>query len=374
MGTVLPAAFLGIVVLLRITLFLRQRRCLRGQLLQQSLQSAGKRAVERALRLFRSELSRVLVASALLIVMAAGSLAGLSGTGLPVTMAVASCIAEVAIAAYTVRSNWHHRVGEILTGSVLAGGVGLLAAGWIRAWPWPTWLIPVALAQIAAAGAYQIGESVLLRPLREPRRPLCDGSLDAKLAQLSLDCGIKDCRFVVVNQPEIANARAESDPRGHRIVLWPGLLQRLGAQELEAVVVHELGHLRQRHFGTRFVLLAVLIPIATTISSLLAFGPWPPVEPMTNLHLATVVILLPVVLSGLRPIQLAQYRRQEMEADRFVLDRGKGQALAHALLRLSPTMAGEPVSDPWHALAYDSHPAGGVRMPRLRLSNRESNV
>ncbi len=367
-----PAAgLLGFIAMLRFALFWRQRRLLLRQRQLPTMSAACDAALQRAHELLRAELGRVFVAIVLLVLVATSAHYGIDGAALPIAMALTTYLAEIVIVPAAKAAGMRARSGLLLVGAVLAGAVALLAAWSIGSLGWPIGLILTLLTSTVALGTFQLCDWLWMRPHREPRGLIPDGRLLQRMQTLGRQCGVADVQFYVVEgDTRTINARAESDPRGRRVVLWPALLQRLDPADLDAVVTHELGHLALRHLRTRFLNVAMLLSISLLATSLIAAYAWTPSRGRAGLQVATIAVLLPLIFSCLRARLLSVFRRQEIEADSFVVDKGRGRALADALLRLSPSMVATPESDVWHRWAYDSHPPTGLRLIHLRGPGR----
>jgi len=89
---------------------------------------------------------------------------------------------------------------------------------------------------------YLIDAIYRVRPISKSENP----ELYAKVEQLSLRSGIKTPRLMLARIP-IPNAFAYGSPiAGSRVAVTEGLVKTLESEEVEAVIGHELGHLKHR--------------------------------------------------------------------------------------------------------------------------------
>jgi len=89
---------------------------------------------------------------------------------------------------------------------------------------------------------YLIGALYRVRPISQSEDP----GLHAKVEQLSQKSGIKTPKLMLARIP-IPNAFAYGSPiTGNRVAVTEGLMKTLEREEVEAVLGHELGHLKHR--------------------------------------------------------------------------------------------------------------------------------
>jgi heat shock protein HtpX len=186
----------------------------------------------------------------------------------------------------------------------------------------------------------------------------------------------------VVPNPS-ANAFATGrDPEHAAVAVTQGIMQILPADELEAVIGHELSHVRNRDTLTQ----AVAATIAGAISMLAQFLPWilpygrsDDREGGVNPLVAMVMIMVAPIAATI--IQLGISRTREFAADAGAAElTGNPQALARALQRLEETarqmpMQGNPAFQPLLIIPglsgqflgslFSTHPSTELRIQRL---------
>jgi STE24 endopeptidase len=208
-----------------------------------------------------------------------------------------------------------------------------------------------------------------LRPLVQTRllysaARLRDEPLAASIAHLLGRCGLRLGRVHVVDasrRTRRANASVHGLGRTKHIYLHDTLLERLGRDEVLAVVAHEAGHARHRHVLQHLAALALLGLAGAGGASLLSDS----LEGSTAERLAMMVLIMPWAAYLVRPIMLGLSRRFEYEADAFAAAHVGASAMARALERLYAANAGVATSDPIYMTFHASHPAPRERLGRL---------
>jgi STE24 endopeptidase len=215
---------------------------------------------------------------------------------------------------------------------------------------------------------------VLIAPLFNRFSPLEDERLQARIEQLLERCGFTSRGVFVVDgsrRSTHGNAYFTGLGRHKRIVFFDTLLERLGHAQVEAVLAHELGHLRLHHIRQRLVVMAF-----ASLGGLALLG-WLAARPAfyaalgidtPSPHAALLLFLLvtPVFTYFLTPIAAWWSRRHEFEADAFAASHADAGALAEALVSLYRDNASTLTPDRLHSAFYDSHPPALVRITRLK--------
>ena len=216
-----------------------------------------------------------------------------------------------------------------------------------------------------------------IAPLFNKFTPLSDPDLAARIKQLAQRCGFAlNGLFVMDGSRRSAhgNAYFTGFGKSRRIVFFDTLLSRLNADEIEAVLAHELGHFAKRHIIKRIVLsfAAALLFFATL--GWLAQQPWfyegLGVLPRLNgrndaMALVLFFLVIPVFTFMLTPIASWYSRRDEFEADRYAATQSSSEQLVAALVKLYDDNAATLTPDPVHSAFYDSHPPAAVRIRHL---------
>jgi STE24 endopeptidase len=205
----------------------------------------------------------------------------------------------------------------------------------------------------------------LILPLFNKLTPLPEGELRARLMALGDRTGFRANTIEVMDGSKRSghsNAFFTGFGRFRRIVLFDTLIAQLSAEELEAVLAHEIGHYRRGHIPRMIVLSAVMLFAGFAALAWLARSPWfneafefPPGE------LAPTFLLFGL-LSGLvtfwfAPLTNLLSRKHEYEADAFARNAmGGPAAMIGALCKLAQKNLTNLTPHPWFSGFYYSHP------------------
>ncbi len=236
-------------------------------------------------------------------------------------------------------------------------------------WAWGVWMGFNLLALVLYP--------TLIAPLFNKFEPLADEQLRTRVNALMARCGFSaQGLFVMDGSKRSAHANAYFTGFGaaKRVVFFDTLLQQLNADEIDAVLAHELGHYRRRHILKRIVLLFALSLLGFAALGWAASQAWfysglgvTPAMDAPNDALALILFLLvvPLFTFFLSPLMAQISRRHEFEADAFAMEKTRGADLASALLKLYQDNASTLTPDPLYARFYYSHPPASERLSRL---------
>jgi len=220
-----------------------------------------------------------------------------------------------------------------------------------------------------------------LMPLFNKFTPLEDETLKERITQLMDRSGFKAKGFFVMDgskRSAHSNAFFTGIGSSKRVVFFDTLLKQLSADEMEAVLAHELGHFKHKH-----ILKMMAINFATTLLGFAALG-WIMQQTwfftglgvMPNLGLSDMpnnnalaillfTMVVPLVSFLVSPISSARSRSQEFEADAYAMQQANATALKSALLKLYQDNASTLTPDPWFVRFYYSHPPASERLSRM---------
>lgn len=205
----------------------------------------------------------------------------------------------------------------------------------------------------------------LILPLFNKLTPLPEGELRTRLLALGERTGFRAQAIQVMDgskRSAHSNAFFTGFGRFRRIVLFDTLVAQLSAEELEAVLAHEIGHYRRGHIPKMLAISAAMQFGGFALVAWLAGSPWfntafgfPPGE------LAPAFLLFGL-LSGLvmfwfSPVANFFSRKHEYEADAFARDamNGPGPIVA-ALRKLAQKNLSNLTPHPWFSAFFHSHP------------------
>jgi len=220
----------------------------------------------------------------------------------------------------------------------------------------------------------------VIAPMFNKFTPLQDESLRSRIEGLMQRVGFASKGLFVMDGSKRSahgNAYFSGFGAAKRIVFFDTLLARLGPQEIEAVLAHELGHFKLRHvikrivvmFAVSLVFLALLGYLKTQAWFFTGLGVNPMLLGNTDaMALILFTLVLPVFTFLLSPITSITSRKHEFEADAFAARYTKAQDLVSALVKLYEDNASTLTPDPLHSAFYDSHPPATVRIHHLLAS------
>jgi STE24 endopeptidase len=241
------------------------------------------------------------------------------------------------------------------------------AGGWWWLWAWLVWLA-VSLTLAWAAPRF-------IAPLFNRFLPLDDAALRVRVEALLARCGFAAGGGVFVmdgsRRSAHGNAYFTGIGRNKRIVFFDTLLARIDADEIEAVLAHELGHFRLHHVRQRIAVsglsmlagLALLGWLARQPGFYTALGVAVPAPAMA---LLLFLVVVPVFTYFATPLEAWWSRRHEREADDFAVRHASAERLAAALVKLYRDNAATLTPDAVHSAFYDSHPPALERIARLQ--------
>lgn len=263
-------------------------------------------------------------------------------------------------------------------GWVLGVAAALCVYALLRATAW--WWLWAGAAFFGAYAALAFLAPVWLVPLFYRLGPLADEELLRRLLRLGERAGVPVIGAFVVDESRksrMANAAVTGLGRTRRILLFDTLLRELSAEEIEAVLAHELGHHAHRDVQRGLLVSAGLTLLAfvaadralgAAAAALGLFGSADPGGlPVFGL------IMLAVSLAFL-PLVNGWSRRVERQADDFALAVAtRPAALAGALDRLARLNLAERYPHPLKEAIFHSHPSMGRRLSRIEAALRNQH-
>lgn len=213
----------------------------------------------------------------------------------------------------------------------------------------------------------------VIAPLFNKFTPLDDSALEQRIRQLLERCGFAYQGVFIMDgsrRSNHGNAYFTGLGNNKRIVFFDTLLKSLEAEEIEAVLAHELGHFKRKHVLKHLIVMAVM-----TFISLLALGAMIEQNWFYNglgmdngsLHGALILFLLvmPAFTFFVAPLMARSMRKHEFEADDFAAEQVDAKHLITALVKLYEENASTLTPDPLFSAFHDSHPPAPVRIAHL---------
>ncbi len=213
-----------------------------------------------------------------------------------------------------------------------------------------------------------------IAPLFNKFQPLEDASLKARIEALLTKCGFTAQGLFVMDGSKRSthgNAYFTGFGKTKRIVFFDTLIERLTANEIDAVLAHELGHFKRRHVLKRIVLTFAVSLVFLWLLAQLMHADWfyaglGVSTQSTAMALLLFFMALPVFSFLLQPVSSAYSRKHEFEADAYAAQQTASADLVTALVKLYQDNASTLTPDPLYSKFYSSHPPAMVRISRLQ--------
>jgi len=204
---------------------------------------------------------------------------------------------------------------------------------------------------------------VFLIPLFYKCKPLANKELRSRLLELSVSCGCPIKEVFEINlskDTKCANAGLVGMGNPRRIILSDTLMNNYSTEEIEAVLAHELGHLRLLHlwkllgFGAGLTLAGFYLTYRFLERMVDLFG-FAQVSDIAAFPLLALILMIFGVI--VMPIQNGISRHFEREADRFALERtGRTQPFISAMTKLARQNLRDPSPNRFVELVLYDHP------------------
>lgn len=240
-------------------------------------------------------------------------------------------------------------------------------------WAWCAWVAIVLLAQVVYP--------LWIAPIFNQFKPLEDAALRERIGALMTRSGFRlSGMFEMDGSKRSAHSNAYFTGIGaaKRVVFYDTLLKQLDADEMEAVLAHELGHFKHRHVLKNTILMlglglagfALLGWLAQQPGFYLGLGVTPNNDaPNAALALLLFMMALPPVMFFVSPLFAAMSRRAEFQADAYARAQASAAHLVRALLKITRDNAGTLTPDPVYVRFYYTHPPLGARIAALEAAS-----
>jgi len=217
-----------------------------------------------------------------------------------------------------------------------------------------------------------------IAPMFNKFSPLTDESLKTRIEKLLEKCGFKSQGLFVMDgstRSSHGNAYFTGFGSSKRVVFFDTLLERLDADEIEAVLAHELGHFKHKHVIKRIALMFFVSFVGLALLGWLKQQAWfynglGVAEASDYMALLLFLLVSPIFLFLLRPLMASYSRKNEFEADAYAAKNADAEHLVEALVKLYRDNASTLTPDPLHSAFYDSHPPASIRISKLAALTR----
>ncbi len=212
-----------------------------------------------------------------------------------------------------------------------------------------------------------------IAPLFNKFTPLDDVALKDRITALMQRCGFASNGIFVMDgskRSSHGNAYFTGLGKNKRIVFFDTLLETLSADEVEAVLAHELGHFKHHHVRKGLIVNAIITLAGLALLAWLmkqdAFYQTLGVShASTYMALILFSLVMPIFSIYLQPLMSFMSRKHEFEADSFAAHQSQPQTLIQALVKLYRDNASTLTPDPLYSAFHDSHPPAPVRIAHL---------
>ena len=283
------------------------------------------------------------------------------------------------------KTTWKTFVSDMAKGLVLSVVLGapiIYSILWIMerlgsAW-WVYAFVFLTAVQLLIVFIYP----TFIAPIFNKFSPLEDGEVKNKIVDLLTRCGFKSSGLFVMDASKRSghgNAYFTGFGKNKRIVFFDTLLSSLDAEEVEAVLAHELGHMKRKHvlkgmikgIFFSFVGFAILGYLRNNTAFFNGHG----VQTITDYMALTLFSMVAGVYTFLlTPISSYTSRKHEYEADQFASENAKASKLISALVKMYKDNASSLTPDPLFSKFYFSHPPALERVTYLEGLQKESKL
>jgi STE24 endopeptidase len=277
-------------------------------------------------------------------------------------------------------TTWSTYIVDALKGWLLAvviGGPLLFATLWLMQKMGGLWWLYVWLVWTVFSLLMIAVYPTFIAPLFNKFLPLEDASLKTRIEALLAKCGFQAKGLFVMDgskRSSHGNAYFTGLGKSKQIVFFDTLMTRLSAEEIEAVLAHELGHFKRKHIVKRLVAMFASSFVMLALMGWVIDKPWfyeglgLPVAGTAPVAVSLVLFftVLPVFTFWMTPLSSLVSRKHEFEADAYAAQQTNAADLISALVKLYRDNASTLTPDPIHSAVYDSHPPAAIRIAHLK--------
>ncbi|MBF0263833.1 MAG: M48 family metallopeptidase [Gammaproteobacteria bacterium] len=215
-----------------------------------------------------------------------------------------------------------------------------------------------------------------IAPLFNKFTELEDQSLKVRIEKLMSRCGFTSSGILVMDgskRSSHGNAYFTGMGKNKRIVFFDNLLESLNAEEVEAVLAHELGHFKKKHITKRIYMMAAMTLAGFAVCGYLMNQQWfysglGISTPSIYMALILFMLVSSIFMFPFSPLGSLLSRKHEYEADDFAAQQADAQHLIDALVKLYKENYNTLTPDPIYSSWYDSHPPASLRIENLKKS------
>lgn len=222
--------------------------------------------------------------------------------------------------------------------------------------------VGLGFAALLNLGAYFFSDKIALASSRA--RPVTEQELPgvyASVRRLTQEANMPMPSMYIIDQPQPNAFATGRSPKHAAVAVTTGILELLTPDELEAVLGHELSHVRNRDI----LISSVAAMMAAALSMLARFAFFFGGRGSRNSPIGAVGALLSIIVAPIAAIlirlAISRAREYEADADGAALT-GRPLELASALAKIGGAAARVPMDvNPAFAQLYIANPLKGVR-------------
>ncbi|MFP4482357.1 MAG: M48 family metalloprotease [Thermovirgaceae bacterium] len=204
---------------------------------------------------------------------------------------------------------------------------------------------------------------VVVIPMFIPVEPLPEGPVKERLQEFCTAAGLETAELREVNtskSPRAGNAMLSGLGKMRRFLLFDSLLNSKSVENIEAIMAHEVGHLKRNHQVKRFLLAGALQGVLLAVIGVTASGTVGAAVILKGVIAAQALLVL-----VFQPLVVWFAQKQEFEADAFAARLVGAPAMESALAGLVSENKGWAPSDKFYSLWYEPHPPVAKRLEAL---------
>jgi STE24 endopeptidase len=212
-----------------------------------------------------------------------------------------------------------------------------------------------------------------IAPLFNKFTELPDGEIKTTIVNLLERVGFKNKGIFIMDASKRSshgNAYFTGFGKNKRIVFFDTLIKSLDPEEIEAVLAHELGHMKKKHILKGIIKSFLFSFIGFWILGQLKNNPLffngHGISTLTNANILTLFSMVAGTYTFLlTPLSAWLSRKNEYEADEFAAQNASGKKLISALVKMYNDNKSFLLPDPLYSKFYYSHPPAQERINYL---------
>ncbi len=217
----------------------------------------------------------------------------------------------------------------------------------------------------------------ILTQISNELTPLKNKALKTKIEKLLKKCGFECNGLFVMNaslRSTHGNAFFAGFGKTKRIVFFDTLLKKLNANEIEAVIAHELGHFKKNHIikflFIQMILFFLVLCIFGNLKNNNDFYIGLGIQTISdaNFLILFIFVLFKFVGFFINPFFSNISRRNEFEADEYACQNANAKDMKQSLIKLYRDNASTLTPDSLYSAFHHSHPPASIRIQAIDKS------